>query len=222
MKGAIRTNVLQSTWKARHEQLISIDRATSLHQGREFRAKSTSADVLVGQGLPEAVGGGLHRAPQQQGQLGQEGLPEDAPLLLQPAATTANQASKRAFLASPNSYCKLDPPPPEVEEYAITCDVITEDLFLAPNCQGFGEVRLGNDEKRLSEITVVSMSGLGRVSRQDSTRVPAHHGDGDSKLAEMTGLKTCLSLHGRGNLPPPGLSSIFSPKQELCRFVLRC
>ena len=47
----------------------------------------TSSDVLICQGLPIALGGRCHCASQQQPQLGQEGFPEDAPFLLQPASS---------------------------------------------------------------------------------------------------------------------------------------
>ena len=49
------------------------------------RGISTSTNALVLNGLPKSLWGGCHRAPQQQAQLGQEGLPEDAALVLQPA-----------------------------------------------------------------------------------------------------------------------------------------
>jgi hypothetical protein len=45
--------------------------------------KGAAPDVLVGQGLAKALGGRCHRAPQQQLQLGDERLAEDAALLLQ-------------------------------------------------------------------------------------------------------------------------------------------
>lgn len=51
----------------------------------------TAADVLVGQRLAKTLGRRGHGAAQQQAQLGQEGLPEAAPLLLQPARSETPQ-----------------------------------------------------------------------------------------------------------------------------------
>ena len=49
-------------------------------------SRYTSADVLVSEGLPKALGRRRHRAAQQERQLSQEALSEDAPLLFQPVA----------------------------------------------------------------------------------------------------------------------------------------
>lgn len=96
-----------------HERVVNVhdDRVAccSLCAGNS----PTSSDVLICQGFTVAFRGGSHGAPQQQPQLGQESLSEDASLLLQPAhitpsgsATTSSQTiADYLQIAVTSNYC---------------------------------------------------------------------------------------------------------------------